>query len=147
MATEVVRTVAELEGVSLDPELLLALVATESSGNPDAESRAGAVGLVQVRAEAFHDMATRHPELFPHLDRHDPSENLLAGALYLVWCAQYLDANVATEEGRRLALNAYNAGPAAMRERHAEGPLPSETRLHAQRVLMAFALANAATPD
>jgi hypothetical protein len=69
--------------VNLDPTLILAIMATESSFNPRAESRAGAQGLMQVRTHV-------HQEKFePYggpLAAFIPEANIRVGALILKAC-------------------------------------------------------------
>jgi soluble lytic murein transglycosylase-like protein len=69
--------------VNLDPTLILAVMATESSLNPRAESRAGAQGLMQVRTHV-------HQEKFePYggpLAAFIPEANIRVGALILRAC-------------------------------------------------------------
>jgi hypothetical protein len=69
--------------VNLDPTLILAVMATESSFNPRAESRAGAQGLMQVRTHV-------HQEKFePYggpLAAFIPEANIRVGALILKAC-------------------------------------------------------------
>lgn len=146
LAVTAARRVAEVEGVTLDPELLLALVAVESSGDERAVSAAGAVGLTQVQPATFGDMVAWHPRVFARRDPSDPAENLLAGALYLVWCARYLGTMPDSAADWRPALNAYNLGPSALREIEragagGAGDLPRETSLHEQRILAMYGLA------
>ena len=69
--------------VNLDPTLILAVMAIESSFNPRAESRAGAQGLMQVRTHV-------HQEKFePYggpLAAFIPEANIRVGALILKVC-------------------------------------------------------------
>ena len=69
--------------VNLDPTLILAVMAIESSFNPRAESRAGAQGLMQVRTHV-------HQEKFePYggpLAAFIPDANIRVGALILKAC-------------------------------------------------------------
>ncbi len=146
LAVKTAHLVTDAEGATLDPELLLALIAVESSGDERALSEAGAVGLTQVRPGTFADMVERHPRLFPKRDPSDPAENVLAGGLYLVWCARFLGVTPNGPSGWGPALNAYNLGPSAAREVEragsaSAGGLPLETTLHQQRVLAMYGLA------
>lgn len=84
----------------IDPRLLAALVWTESSFRPDAESSAGAVGLTQLMPATAVELG---------VDPRDPLENLRGGARYL---AQQLREFGTVE----LAAAAYNAGPGAVRD-------------------------------
>lgn len=127
----------------VSPDLLLAVMQVESQGEVHALSPVGAVGLMQVRPATFQDMVLQHAALFSAADVSRPADNLLAGGLYLVFCAQYVGVDLADPAGLRVALNAYNLGPEAVRERRAAGDpsLPSETRLHADRILALYAAA------
>ena len=69
--------------VNLDPTLILAVMATESSLNPRAESRAGAQGLMQVRTHVHHDKF--EPYGGP-LAAFIPEANIRVGALILKAC-------------------------------------------------------------
>lgn len=153
LAEQAAAAVAAMEGVSLDADLLLALVKTESGGDPAARSDRGAGGLTQLGAAAFADLVARYPALFSRRDRYDPYESLLGGGLYLVFCARYLGVDLRNPAGLEAALNAYNLGPEAVRSLREVGhwrletngettllrALPEETELHARRVLAAVA--------
>ncbi len=83
MAHYVAQAIAVGKEVNLDPTLILAVMATESSFNPRAESRAGAQGLMQVRTHV-------HQEKFePYggpLAAFIPEANIRVGALILKAC-------------------------------------------------------------
>lgn len=81
----------------LDPKLLHALVVTESAYRPDALSPVGAGGLTQLMPGTAVELGVR--------DRFDPVENLRGGA-------DYLARQIRRFGDLRLALAAYNAGPA-----------------------------------
>lgn len=81
----------------LDPKLLHALVVTESAYRADARSPAGAGGLTQLMPGTAVELGVR--------DRFDPVENLRGGA-------DYLARQIRRFGDLRLALAAYNAGPA-----------------------------------
>ena len=55
----------ERTGVKLDENILLALVAVESEGEPEARSARGAVGLVQVEPSTFEDLRATAGNLLP----------------------------------------------------------------------------------
>ncbi len=86
---------ADLHG--LDPKLLHALVVVESAYRPDAVSPAGAGGLTQLMPGTALELGVK--------DRFDPLQNLAGGA-------DYLARQVLRFGDLRLALAAYNAGPA-----------------------------------
>ncbi len=89
--------------VNLDPTLILAVMAIESSFNPRAESRAGAQGLMQVRTHV-------HQEKFePYggpLAAFIPEANIRVGALILKACIAKAGS---LEAGLRHYLGAPNA--------------------------------------
>lgn len=77
-------------------ELIKAVIRAESAGNPNAVSKAGAKGLMQLMDETASDMGVSNA--------FDPKENIAGGAKYL---SQMIDKY----EDLDLALAAYNAGP------------------------------------
>ena len=81
----------------LDPKLLHALVVVESAYRPRAASPAGAAGLTQLMPATAAELGVA--------DRLDPRANLQGGAAYLA-------RQVVRFGDLRLALAAYNAGPA-----------------------------------
>ena len=89
--------------VNLDPVLLLAIMATESSFNPNAQSRAGAQGLMQVLTRV-------HTEKFePYggvVAAFVPEANIRVGALILRACIAKAGS---LEAGLRSYLGAPNA--------------------------------------
>ncbi|MDP3403113.1 MAG: lytic transglycosylase domain-containing protein [Brevundimonas sp.] len=81
----------------LDEKLLHAVVLTESAYRPDARSPAGAGGLTQLMPGTAMELGVAN--------RFDPVENLRGGA-------DYLARQILRFGDLRLALAAYNAGPA-----------------------------------
>ncbi|NWE53211.1 Membrane-bound lytic murein transglycosylase F precursor [Brevundimonas diminuta] len=81
----------------LDPKLLHALVMTESAYRSNAVSPAGAAGLTQLMPATARELGVE--------DRFDPVENLRGGA-------DYLARQLRRFQDVRLALAAFNAGPA-----------------------------------
>lgn len=86
--------VGQRQGV--DPSFIHAVIWQESKYKTDAESHAGAVGLMQLMPAAA--------ERFGCADRNDPASNIAAGTKYLSWLLKRFDGNV------ELALAGYNAG-------------------------------------
>jgi len=112
-----VQTYAKANGVP--PALVRAVVDVESHGNPDASSRAGAQGLMQLMP------ATQ--ALYRICDPFDPASNMDGGTRYLH------DLLVRYHHDIQLALAAYNAGPGAVARYHGVPPF-AETRSYIARV-------------
>lgn len=104
----------------VDPRLFDALVAAESSYDPMARSRAGAMGLSQLMPDTAKSLGVSDP--------FDPWQNLQGGASYLSKMLQRFEGDP------RLALAAYNAGPGAV-QKHGGIPPYDETRRYVERVL------------
>lgn len=94
----------------LDPEFVVAVVATESGFRSDAESPRAARGLMQLTA----DTADR----FGVSDRFDPSDNLHGGMRFLRHLVSVYDGDIA------LVLAAYNAGEGAVQRYGGIPPYP-----------------------
>lgn len=77
-------------------ELVRAMVAAESGGNPRAVSPAGAIGLMQLMPATAAALG---------VDPWQPRENLRGGVAYIAELIRAYDGDI------RLALIAYNAGP------------------------------------
>ena len=92
---EAIAAAAEKHG--LDVKLLHALVLTESAYRADAVSPAGAAGLTQLMPATARELGVEN--------RFDPVENLRGGA-------DYLARQLRRFQDVRLALAAYNSGPA-----------------------------------
>jgi len=105
----------------LHPELLHAVVLTESAYNPSAVSPAGAVGLMQLMPGTARRYGVR--------DIWDPEENVKGGASYLRDLLDMFDNDL------RLALAAYNAGENAVINHGNEIPPYAETQDYVRKVL------------
>jgi len=113
----VIATHASHHGVR--PELVRAVIQTESAFNPYARSVKGALGLMQLMPATAFELGVVNP--------FDPVENIRAGVAYL---RQLLDRYNNNEE---LALAAYNAGPGAV-DKYGAVPPYRETRNYVARV-------------
>ena len=127
VAPAVNRFAGELRKVAgryaLDHKLLDAVVKVESSYDPNAVSRAGAVGLMQLMPETAETLGVRN--------RWDPRQNLDGGARLL---RRLIDRFGEVE----LALAAYNAGEGAViRHGNRIPPFP-ETRRYVKKVMKAY---------
>lgn len=135
------QTHAASESEGVDEDLLRAVAAAESAGDPEARSRAGAVGLMQLESRTASEMASRLGERRP--DLLEPATSLRLGARYLRSLLDRFEGLPCSEE---IALAAYNAGPEKVQEWLAAGPAPTadgvlewprfaETRAFLRRVL------------
>ncbi|MEL6167203.1 MAG: lytic transglycosylase domain-containing protein [Pseudomonadota bacterium] len=115
-------------GTAVSPALAAAVIHAESSGKPEAESSAGAVGLMQLMPET----ASR----FEVQDRTDPTQNIRGGVAFLDELMGVFDRDPI------LVLAAYNAGETAVRENAGVPPYP-ETLGYVPRVLAAWNVARA----
>jgi soluble lytic murein transglycosylase-like protein len=117
----------EADVARLDPLLVLAVIAVESSFDVGAVSRRGALGLMQLKPSTLRREAARARIRIADLD--DPVANVRAGIRYL---RRLLDD---FRQDQELALMAYNAGPQRIsRLRHEEGGVPEYYRSYARRV-------------
>ena len=109
----------------VDPLLVVALIHVESSFNPRARSRAGALGLMQVRVPTLREQLKRPRAR--RADALDPRTNVQAGVRYF---RRLLDTFGATD----LALMAYNAGPGRIQRLLAHGSIPPRIRDYSRKV-------------
>ena len=68
---------------ALEPELLYAVIHTESAFLPDAVSEAGAKGLTQIMPETFQWLQTKTGEHLAIEALHEPRVSIRYGALFL----------------------------------------------------------------
>ncbi|MBD3419440.1 MAG: transglycosylase SLT domain-containing protein [Chitinivibrionales bacterium] len=104
----------------IDPHLIRAVIAQESAGNPHAVSHAGAKGLMQLIDSTAAEMRVNNV--------FDPHQNIQGGSRYLQRMLRKYKGDV------RLALAAYNAGPAAV-DRYKGIPPYRETQNYVESVL------------
>jgi soluble lytic murein transglycosylase len=96
---------AHARNYDLDPALLAAVIYAESRFDPNAESEAGAVGLMQLLPETAKGIALRTGgSKFVVADLRDPEINVRYGSWYLDHLRDRYDRDT------RLALAAYHAG-------------------------------------
>ncbi len=86
----------------VDPDLIRAIIMTESGYNPRAVSKKGAMGLMQLMPETAEDLGLK--------DSFDPENNIYAGVRYFRTLLNRFDGNI------KLALAAYNAGSTTVRQ-------------------------------
>jgi soluble lytic murein transglycosylase len=107
---------AHARNYDLDPALLAAVIYAESRFDPDVESSAGAVGLMQLLPDTAKGIALRTGgDRFVVSDLLHPEINVRYGSWYLDHLRTRYDGDM------RLALAAYHAGPGNVDEWLAQG--------------------------
>ncbi len=105
----------------IDQALLRAVIAVESGYDPNAVSRKGAVGLMQLMPQTARRYGVRN--------MYDPAQNIQGGARYL------RDLMGKFNNDLPLVLAAYNAGEDAIAQHGNRIPPYRETRSYVPRVL------------
>jgi soluble lytic murein transglycosylase-like protein len=123
----IIQEAAALHGV--DPDLVKAVIQTESRFDARAQSGAGARGLMQLMPRTAKAVGIEDP--------FDARQNIFGGVKYLSQMMQRYDGNTA------LALAAYNAGPGNVR-RHRGVPPFRETRGYVSKIAKLVADSDAA---
>ena len=108
---------------AIEPELIHAVIKTESNGNHRAVSKKGAMGLMQLMPSTANDMNVSNP--------FNPEDNIEGGTKYLKAMLDKFDGNLT------LALAAYNAGPKAV-EKYGSVPPITETKQYVNRVFSLY---------
>jgi soluble lytic murein transglycosylase-like protein len=107
----------------VDPALVKAVISTESGWNPNAVSRKGAEGLMQLIPETAERFGVGNPL--------DPAQNVEGGTTYLKWLLDRYNGDL------RKTLAAYNAGEGAV-DSFGGVPRYRETQQYVQKVTHAY---------
>jgi soluble lytic murein transglycosylase-like protein len=108
---------------NVDANLVRALVKVESNFNPNAVSRKGAMGLMQLMPQTARQLKLHNP--------FNPEENVDAGVRHLKQLLESYGGDV------KLSLAAYNAGSGAV-ARSAGIPRYAETRNYVRRITQLY---------
>jgi soluble lytic murein transglycosylase-like protein len=108
---------------NVDANLVRAVVKVESNFNPNAVSRKGAMGLMQLMPQTARQLNVTNP--------FDPEQNIEAGVRHLKKLMENYGGDV------RLSLAAYNAGPGAV-ARWSGVPHFAETRNYVRRITQLY---------
>jgi soluble lytic murein transglycosylase-like protein len=114
-----IRSIAK--SYKLPHTLLHAVITAESSYNPDAISKAGAVGLMQLMPETAKQYGVKN--------RRNPRENIYGGTRYLRYLLKLFNNDIV------LALAAYNAGEGTVKRYGNKVPPYKETRNYVNKVI------------
>lgn len=114
---------------NVDPDVLAIMMLVESSGDPQAKSPAGAMGLMQIMPKTGERIAQeRHLNNFNTEKIADPETNIDFGAYYLARQIDTFGKDRQPAEKVELAAAAYNGGTQSVRDYLAgTQPLPEET--------------------
>jgi len=125
-----IRAAAQLHGV--EEAIVRAIIHAESSFNPNALSRVGAQGLMQLMPATARRFGVSNA--------FDPTQNISGGVQYLSWLLKRYKGDLT------LAAAGYNAGEGAV-DRYKGVPPYNETRRYVERVrLLAERYRSLATP-
>jgi soluble lytic murein transglycosylase-like protein len=108
---------------NVDPSLVRAVIKVESNFNPNAVSRKGAMGLMQLMPQTARSLNVTNP--------FDPQQNVDAGVRHLKQLMESYGGDV------KLSLAAYNAGAGAV-ARSAGVPRFAETRNYVKRITQLY---------
>ncbi len=108
---------------NVDPSLVRAVIKVESNFNPNAVSRKGAMGLMQLMPQTARQLNVANP--------FDPEQNVDAGVRHLKKLMESYGGDV------KLSLAAYNAGAGAV-ARSAGVPRFAETRNYVNRITQMY---------
>jgi len=118
---DVIRKAQKKYGVEFS--LIKAVIKVESGFDPEAVSKKGAKGLMQIMPDNFESLAVKDP--------FNPFQNIMGGALYLQKLLKRYENKL------HLVLAAYNAGPEAV-DKYKKIPPYEETQNYVKKVMETY---------
>lgn len=119
---EIINKYSMLYGV--DPLLVKCVIRQESGFNPNARSKVGAMGLMQLMPDTARGLGCKNAA--------DPKENIAAGTKYLAALIRKFNGNTS------LALAAYNAGAGNVRKYGNQIPPFKETQNYVNSIMKTY---------
>lgn len=134
MAISITNTiVAEAKKHHLDPYFVMAVIAGESSFNPDAVGPVGEVGLMQIRHSTGAWIAKKFKIKWQgNSSLKSPIQNIIIGTAYI----SYLREKFAKQG--QLYIAAYNMGAANVRRALSKNVRPKDYPIHVMKRYIAF---------
>ena len=114
----IIQRAAQQFGV--EPHLIKSIIMAESSFDPNAISKSGAQGLMQLMPPTANDMEVNNP--------FDPEENIFGGTRYISLLLKKF------KQDKKLAIAAYNVGPSVV-SNHNSVPLIPQTKRFVEKVM------------
>ena len=111
------------DAYGLDVKFLKCIAYAESNFRPDATSRSGAMGIMQLMPKTAEGLGVR--------DAYDPQQNIMGGAKYISIQLNRFDGNM------EYALAAYNAGPNRVKEYGGIPPF-EETQNYVKKIMNVY---------
>ena len=111
------------EAFGVDVKLLKCIAYAESNFRPDATSRSGAMGVMQLMPKTAEGLGVR--------DGYDAEQNILGGAKYISIQLKRFNGNI------EYALAAYNAGPNRVQEYGGIPPF-EETQNYVKKIMNVY---------
>lgn len=118
---EIIDTYSDKYGI--DSDFIKAIIKQESGFKKNAQSKKGAMGLMQLMPETAKSMGV--------INAYDPIQNIEGGTKYLKGLMDRFDGD------KKLALAAYNAGPNAVK-RYGGIPPYKETQNYVKNIMSVY---------
>jgi len=122
---EIISSTSQKYGV--DENFVRAIIKQESGFNPNAKSKSGAMGLMQLMPKTAHGLGIA--------DAFNPEQNVDGGVRYIKDLIEKYDGE------KKIALAAYNAGPTAVK-RYGGIPPYKETQNYVKNVMAIYEKSN-----